>query len=346
MTEPPVKLDAQIIGGPLNRQITDATVFTRKNMRISARKEPARVDVPEYSDKALFEAIVNAVVHRDYSIRGSRIRLSMFEDRLEIQSPGSLPNNLTVESMEIRQATRNEALASLLGRMPVGDVRGAEDRRYFMERRGDGVPIIRRETEGLCGRPPAYRLIDGSELFLNIPAALQDVSPARAIITVRSEARPLPGAKLLVLFPNTTWRQATTDQDGEAIVDLHSTHLPMTVFVAAKSHAGRLIREWVPSQGALAVDLDSLPHGGAAIFPESTGSIPALKGRLSPIRDSHDRTYLYASNIAINDGARQPVHFVPGEELRLTDADGEKALLRVLDVVGRSALVEYRPIHA
>ena len=93
------------------------------------------MNLPQYSERALFEAITNAVVHRDYSISGIRIRLSMFEDRLEIQSPGSLPNNLTLESMEVRQATRNEALTSVLARMPVGGIRGSEDRAvFFMER--------------------------------------------------------------------------------------------------------------------------------------------------------------------------------------------------------------------
>ena len=63
-----------------------------RNMQVAARKVPARVEMPQYSDRALFEAVVNAVAHRDYSMHGSRIRLSIFEDRLEIQSPGSLPN--------------------------------------------------------------------------------------------------------------------------------------------------------------------------------------------------------------------------------------------------------------
>ena len=336
------QIDARVITGPLNRQIADALDFARKNMRVAARKEPARVNLPQYSDKALFEALVNAVVHRDYSIRDSRIRLSMFEDRLEIQSPGSLPHNLTVESMGTRQATRNEALTSLLGRMPVKGVRGSDDRRYFMERRGDGVPIIRRETLELSGTPPEYRLINESEVCLTVPAASQEQSPAQTVITVRAAAQPLRGAKLLVLFPNKTWKRATTDQHGEATVDLHSTHLPMTVFVAAPGYAAHLERDWVPSHRALAVDLKALPRGGAVIFAEPTGDVPGLKGRLNPIRDIHDRTYLYASNIAINEGCQQPVHFVPGEDLRLTDADGRELLVRILDIVGRSALVEYR----
>ncbi len=337
------QIDAQEITGPLNRQISDAVAFAVRNMQVAARKEPARVDLPQYSDKVLFEALVNAVVHRDYSLRGSRIRLSMFADRLEIQSPGSLPNNLTVESMATRQATRNEALASVLGRMPIGEVRGSEDRQYFLERRGDGVPIIRRETRELCGKLPEYRLIDESEVCLIIPAAAQEQSPARVVITVRSADQPLPGADLLALFPSKTWKRAITDENGEATVDLHTTHLPMTVFASAPGYAAKLEREWLPSRGALALELEALREGGSIIFPEATGHLPGLKGRLNPIRDAHDRTYLYTSSIAINQGEPQPVHFVPGEDLRLTDAEGAELLARIVDIVGRSALVEYRP---
>ena len=338
------QIDAQEIAGPLNRQITEAVDFTVKNMHVAARKRPERENLPQYSERALFEALVNAVVHRDYSMRGGRIRLSMFEDRLEVQSPGSLPNNLTVESMAARQATRNEALTSVLARMPVGGVPGSNDRRYLMERRGDGVPIILRETQELCGKLPEYRLIDNSEVCLTIPAAIQEHRPAGVVINVRSAGQPLLGAGLLTLFPNKTWVRMTTDENGEAAVDLHTTHLPLTVFVSAPGHGAFLEREWMPSQGALAVELEVLPEGGSLILPEATGYLPGLKGRLNPIRDTHDRTFLYAFNIVINEGEAQPVHFTFGEDLRLTDSDGKEALVRVVDVVGRSALLEYRPL--
>ena len=337
------QIDAQEITGPLNRQIAEAVTFAVSNMHVAARKEPWRVDLPQYSDKALFEALVNAVAHRDYSMHGSKIRLSMFEDRLEIQSPGSLPNNLTVESMATRQATRNEALTSVLGRMSVETVRGSEDRQYFMERRGDGVPIIRRETKALSGKLPEHQLIDESEVCLTIPAAVQEQSPAHAVITVRYGGQPLPGANLLTLFPNKTWKRATTDEEGEGTVDLHTTHLPMTVFAAAPGYAAHLEREWLPSRGALTIELEALREGGSIILSEATGSLPGLKGRLNPKRDTLDRTYLYASNISINEGKQQPVHFIPGEDLRLTDAEGTELLVRIVDIVGRSALVEYRP---
>ncbi|MDE0629806.1 MAG: hypothetical protein OXH99_25685 [Bryobacterales bacterium] len=335
------QVDSQEITGPLQRQIADTMTFAGRNMQVAARKTPARIDMPQYSEKAIFEAVVNAVVHRDYSIRGSRTRLSMFSDRLEIQSPGALPNTLTVESMALRQATRNQVIASVMGRMGVGEIRGSAHRPYFMERRGDGVPAIIRETRELSGRSPEYQLIDGAEVLLRVPAAPQDATSSRVVVTVRDEGRPLLGAEVLALFPNRTWKQAVADENGEAALELYTTELPMTVFGAAPGHAACLVREWLPSAGALALDLTPLPRGGSAIFPEATGSLPGLNGRLNPIRDSLDRTYLYATNIAVGRGQLQPVQFVPGEDLRLTDSDGTERLVRIVEILGRSALVEH-----
>ena len=338
------QLDAREIRGPLNQQVKEALAFAVRNMSVAARKDPARQDVPQYSVKALFEALVNAVVHRDYSIRGSRIRLSMFEDRLEIRSPGGLPNNLTVESMAERQATRNEVLTSALGRINVGGLEGAEGRQFFVERRGDGVPIIRRETRELCGSLPSFRLVDESELCLTIPSAMQDFAPAHTVVSVRSRSgKPLAGATVLVLFPNKTWKPATTDVNGEARIDLYTIHLPMVVFAALQGFAAGLEKDWIPAQRPLALELSPLSGGGSIIFQEATGHIPGISGRLNPIRDTLDRTYLYTSNISINQGRPQPVYFAFNEDLLLTDADGQEAMVRILDVVGQSALLEYRP---
>ena len=339
------QIDAQEITGPIDRQITQSLAFAVRNMHVGARKTPTRENLPEYSTQALFEAIVNAVVHRDYSIRGSRIRLSIFSDRLELCSPGSLPNNLTIESMGERQSTRNEVLTSVLGRMDAGSVEGAGGRRYFMERRGDGVPIIRRETRELTGREPEFRLIDGSELSLTLPAAEPGSGPASVVITVRRDGLPLAGADVLALFPNNTWKRASTDAAGEARLDLHSVHLPMTVYVTADGCSAHVERDWIPSERALAIELAALPGGGSVVLSEGTGHIPGLSGRLNPILDTSGRTYLYASNIAINGGRQQPVPFVPGEEeLRLTDANGHELLVRVAAITGRTSLLEYRPV--
>jgi predicted HTH transcriptional regulator len=165
------QFDAQDITGPLDRQIIDACAFVKKNMRVYAVKEPARRDIPQYSMQAVFEAVVNAVAHRDYSIAASKIRLHIFSERLEIMSPGSIPNTMTIDTMPLRQATRNELLASMLSRCPAGLFSGDAARYYLMERRGEGVPIIFSESKKISGRLPEYKLLDDSELMLTIYAA-------------------------------------------------------------------------------------------------------------------------------------------------------------------------------
>ena len=77
------------------------------------------------------------------------------------------------------------------------------------------------------------------------------------------------------------------------------------------------------------------PRAARSFFPEASGHIPGLIGRLDPKRSiHHGRTYLYASNIAINEGRQQPVHFLLGEDLRLTDADGREMLVRIVEYCG------------
>ncbi len=341
------QLDAKEITGPLPSQIHDAVRFVGRNMRVAARKTPAREDMPQYSVTAVFEAVVNAVAHRDYSMRSRKIRLSMFKDRLEIDSPGRLPNGMTVEGMAAGgQVTRNEAIASVFGYTPVAGVPGSDHRRFLMETRGDGVPIIRKETETATGFPSEYEIVDQSNLVLRIPAAKLQPVPADATVTVHSECEPLADVEILALFPNETWLRATTDEAGEAALDLYTSDLPMTVYVAGPGYAARLERGWMPNRGGLSVELEPLESGGSAIFAQGTGQLPGLHGRLNPVRDTSDRTYLYASNIAIDEGRAQPVPFRLGKPLRLTDAHGRELSVSIVDIVGRSSLIQYQPFDS
>ncbi len=163
--------DAKDYHGPLDKQITGAYNFANQYNHISAKKEIGREERPQYSMRAVFEALVNAVVHRDYSKHGSKIRLFMFSDRLEIYSPGALANTLTVENMINNQFTRNELLSRLLSELKIDDrMNDSVNRRYFLERRGEGVGIIFNDTEQLSGKRPVYELV-GEELKLTIYAA-------------------------------------------------------------------------------------------------------------------------------------------------------------------------------
>lgn len=162
------------------------------------------------------------------------------------------------------------------------------------------------------------------------------------IVSVFSSGRPVAGAAVLALFPNTTWGHTITDENGEAMLDLHPLHWPITVYVAMQGHCAHLERDWVPAERMLHVDLDTLSQGGAVILPEGTGEVPLLVGTINTARGEQGKTCLYASDIAINDGETQPVTFSPREDLRLTDAEGTEMLVRIMDVTGRSALLEYR----
>tara|TARA_R110001599_G_scaffold348751_1_gene576304 strand:- start:13573 stop:14820 length:1248 start_codon:yes stop_codon:yes gene_type:complete len=166
------QLDAQDYTGPVDQQINGALDFVKRNMRVEAKKELGRIDIPQYDLGAVFEAVVNAVAHRDYSMTGRRIRLHMFADRLELYSPGQLSNSLTIDGLMENTVTRNEALVNLLSRYY--QAREEAGRQALIERRGEGVPKIVNRSRELSGKEPQYRMIDDSELLLTIYAASKD----------------------------------------------------------------------------------------------------------------------------------------------------------------------------
>ena len=172
-TDSTYQRDARDITGPLDQQIFEACDFVRKNMQVAARKGSVggREDIPQFDMLAVFEAVANAVAHRDYSMAGSKVRLRLFDNRLELYTPGLLVNTMTPESLPYRQAARNEAITSLLARCSVqgDDLKG--HRTHIMDKRGEGVPIILSRSEVLSEKTPEYRLIDESELLLTIYAA-------------------------------------------------------------------------------------------------------------------------------------------------------------------------------
>lgn len=166
------QLDAQDFTGPLNQQIEDAFHFIKRNMRTEAIKDTGRFDIPQYNLLAIYEAIVNAVAHRDYSVAGSKVRIHMFSDRMEIFSPGELPNSLTIEGLAENTVTRNETIVNLLSRyFQANEIAG---RRALIERRGEGIPLILSKSYELSGVMPEYRLISERELLLTIYAASKE----------------------------------------------------------------------------------------------------------------------------------------------------------------------------
>jgi len=166
------QVDAQDCDGPVDEQIQQAFNFVKRNMRVEAVKRPGRIDIPQYDLGAVYEALVNAVAHRDYAMHGARIRVHLFADRLEISTPGGLPNSLTVDSMDANSISRNETLVNLLSRYYPADP--VTRRQNLIERRGEGVPTIIAASERLSLRRPLYEQINHTELKLTLYAASRE----------------------------------------------------------------------------------------------------------------------------------------------------------------------------
>ena len=171
-THDPYQLDAADIAGPLDEQVAGACRFVAKNMKVAAFKDQGRMDRPQFDMGAVFEAVVNAVAHRDYSIHGSKIRLRLFQDRLELYSPGAIPNTMGLQDLPHLQATRNEVITSLLAKcaVPTNVPWLTTHRQTMMDRRGEGVPVILDNSLRLSGKEPDYRLIGDAEILLTIYA--------------------------------------------------------------------------------------------------------------------------------------------------------------------------------
>ncbi len=164
------QLDAADISGPLDAQVDQACRFVARNMKVAAYKDLGRVDCPQFDMAAVFEAVVNAVAHRDYSIHGSKIRLRIFSDRLEVYSPGGIPNTLEPESLLHVQLSRNEFVSSMLAKCPIpaNVPRLLTKRNTLMDKRGEGMRIIVDNSLTISGRRPKFGMIGAAQFCVTI----------------------------------------------------------------------------------------------------------------------------------------------------------------------------------
>lgn len=151
-------LDNQRIEGTLPEMLDGAIQFVRKNMKIKTIIDPdtgKRTDHTDYPVEAVREAVLNALVHRDYSIHteGMPIQVVMYEDRLEIRNPGGIYGRLRVDQLgKVQPDTRNPVLASAL------EILGVTENRY------SGIPTMRRALAGAGLPEPVFQDTRGSFL--------------------------------------------------------------------------------------------------------------------------------------------------------------------------------------
>lgn len=125
--------------------IEEGMLFLRKSLNMNRVIEGTQArDELEIPEIALREALVNALIHRDYQMRGGRVMVEVYADRVEISNPGSLPQGLSEADFGTRSLTRNPNIADLLIRTP------------YMERLGTGIQRIKREIEKVGLSAPLF----------------------------------------------------------------------------------------------------------------------------------------------------------------------------------------------
>ncbi|MBR5314035.1 MAG: putative DNA binding domain-containing protein [Clostridia bacterium] len=147
-------LDNKRITGAIPDMLDDAVEFVRKNSRTKTiiNDNGQRADKPEYPIKAVREAILNALVHRDYSIHTENvpIRIEMYRDRMEIINSGGLYGKISIDALgKVRPETRNAALANMLELLNI------------TENRYSGIPTMRSEFANAGLPAPIFSVVHG-----------------------------------------------------------------------------------------------------------------------------------------------------------------------------------------
>ncbi|MBN1876001.1 MAG: putative DNA binding domain-containing protein [Anaerolineae bacterium] len=150
-------IDRQEIGGRLPQQIQHAEAFIVRNTALATRIEGMQqTDIPQYPRPALREAIVNAVAHRDYSLESAQILLYIFDDRIELRSPGTLPNSVTLDNIRTHYSKpRNETLARVLFNLG------------YVNTLGSGIPRMIRLMREHSGREPDFE-VSGAQFLVRL----------------------------------------------------------------------------------------------------------------------------------------------------------------------------------
>lgn len=140
-------IDRQVIEGNLPFQIDTALSVLKHNIMEASKIEKAKrvIQSTRYPDKVFRELLVNACVHRNYAIHGSRIRILHFDDRIEFISPGRLPNTVTIEKLK---SGVSYAVNPVI-------VKFMENLRYI-DKLGRGIPMVCHEAR-LLGFEPVFQ---------------------------------------------------------------------------------------------------------------------------------------------------------------------------------------------
>lgn len=177
--------DAELEGSVVG-QLQDAVAFVRNNSHKRWWKEAEyREELPDYPERAVTEVICNAIIHRDYLELGSEIHIDMYDDRMEVYSPGGMFSGKLIQQMNplaVPSKRRNPLLADFFNRLKL------------MERRGSGMKKIigaYKRFEGIKGyRAPEFRS-DATEFHVTLwnlnydESVIEEISPTETPLIIQ-----------------------------------------------------------------------------------------------------------------------------------------------------------------
>ncbi len=151
-------LDHQDYQGPLINAIYPLMAFVRRNTAMAAKFGGIqREDIPEYASAVLREAITNALLHADYTIKGSSIQLAIFDDRIEITNPGALPFGLDLKTaLSGVSMLRNKTIGRVFRELNIIEQWGSGFGRMITISKENGMPEPKFEELGTFFRTTLY----------------------------------------------------------------------------------------------------------------------------------------------------------------------------------------------
>lgn len=191
-------LDDKEYSGSLVSLLQNGTEFVKNNTKKRWKKTgTGRVEMPEYPEQAVHETLVNALIHRDYMEIGSEVHIDIFDDRMEIYSPGGMFDGSIVQNLDtdnVASKRRNPVIADIFSRM------------HFMERRGSGFKKIkadyrhavnyRSEVEPLFKSTPTSFFVTLYNLNYNVPVEKMLIDPEKVAIDGKNVAIEIAIEKL------------------------------------------------------------------------------------------------------------------------------------------------------
>ena len=281
------------ITGPVDDQIEQASALVRGELgSVTAIVGTRRVELPRLPERALREAVANAVAHRSYENAGTAIRIDIHPSHVRITSPGGLPEPVTIEHIRVQQAARNDRLLGALRRL------------HLAEDQGKGIDRIEDDMAVNLLHAPEFAT-DGS--FFSITLQLGGVVTPRERAWVRGlmDDDRLDPRSSLVLVEIARNGSATNGQVRD-LLDVDS--------VVARSILQGLVREGILVQIG--------ERGGAEYRVDSSVSVPA--------RIRHTDAEL--DQIALDIAAEAPLTNVRlRQETGLDAAQARKVLRRLVE---------------